>query len=199
MNYRSLIYFLAALGTAAVLHAPESVNSTAQSNERHTISLRNHQTDIRLESVDDILRGTGFIPVCSANIESELANSKGILFFYNNGSGVGYQNGAPINYEASKAMAESLRMASAEMRSDIGIKLLKFDADCDPPNASENYWRLLGNLFGLPPSPYLVLFRDGGIIPETGTNGKAPSFDQDSLEEWKKTIKAIVLIDLFLR
>ena len=52
--------------------------------------------DISLKSVDSILEGTRFKPVCADTLDAELEGSKGILFMYSNGNGIGYHDGHKI-------------------------------------------------------------------------------------------------------
>ena len=196
MSYKNLAYVLAGVGTAAVLSAPAFRTSDALLSEKQ-LSENNAQIDMHLRSVDDILEGTKIVPVCFDILAAEIEHSRGILFLYQNGSGVKYANGLKINFEANKAMAEALSRASKELRDDLNLKYLKFDMDCDP-SASHEYLRLIQQLSNFS-TPSFVLFRNGGLMPQAGTNGKSPSFEENSLKQWTLAIKSSVLINLFLR
>ena len=153
----------------------------------HVHGIVQQSQKIHPKSVDEILKGTSFIPVCSSNYIKEISEGKVLVFVYNQGDGIGYRNGVEINFEVNKAMAKVLRISLEDFPERDSIKFLKFDADCDPTLAVDMYQKLTEAPFIFPTTPYITFFKDGKKMTET--SNIAPTFEKYLIEIWVQAMR----------
>lgn len=141
----------------------------------------------RLKTVDDVLKGTKFIPVCSGNFIQETARGNVIIFVY------GKNN--PNNIGTNYAMAEVMRRAIQHFPEETGVKFLKFYADCDPQLAANNYQKLTEGPYNVPSGPHVAFFKDGKSVLRTPWIVASPN--ERSISAWasamKKNIEELLL------
>ena len=190
MNYRNWASALAAgVGIATVLATPPTLNLPDDPA----------QQVIRLKSVEDILGDSKFVPVCSDSIQDQIANSRGILFFYRNGDGSSYDHDSRIDFEANQAMAAVLRRVSKKFPDFLGIKYLKVDLDCDGPAAGTDGNRTLIQRQSNMPVPYILMYRYGKVILPTWKSGRSLTLEPDMLEQRELLTEADIIRYLILR
>ncbi len=163
---------LGSLFYASTLQTPQLRDLSRQYSAMQT-------SQVYPNSVDDILRETRFVPVCSDNYVVETSKGNVVLF--------AYAQRNIVDAITSLAMAEVLRRAIGSFPEHTGIKFLKFDIDCDPALSSGNYQRLTEEPFNITRKPYAAFFRDGRKVLDTPE--QVPFLREDSIQAWAESMK----------
>lgn len=132
------------------------------------------------KSIDDILRGTRFIAVCSDNYVAETSKGNVVLFAYTQRN--------IVDIPMSLAMAEVLRRVVDDFPLQTGIRFLKFDVNCDPALSVNNYQRLIEEPYGIPRGTYVAFFRNGRKVLDTPKI--VPFLREDVIQEWTESMKS---------